>query len=314
MCTYNGESFLPEQLQSIAAQTRLPDELVICDDRSSDGTAGILNSFSAAVPFAVAVSINEKNMGTTKNFEQAIRLCSGDIIALCDQDDVWLPNKLAEIESIFESRSQTGLVFSDAQVIDKNSAVLAQRLWELANFNAVSQKKSANGGTFEVLMHCNVVTGATIAFRSKFRDLVLPIRSNRLMIHDSWIAALISAVADVVAIEVPLIQYRLHSAQQEGFRRSPHRAATKRTFCDRLEQLENIQQRLVKTGNIYSALRLSQSISHLNMRKAHLRARIELPISRPRRLWSVLCEFATGRYHCYSNGWHSIVADLFLHR
>ena len=90
MCTYNGSRHLSEQLESIGTQTRLPDELVICDDCSSDDTIRIIERFSASAPFAVRLEINTQNLGSTKNFEKAIRLCQGDLIALADQDDVWL--------------------------------------------------------------------------------------------------------------------------------------------------------------------------------------------------------------------------------
>src|SRR5690242_1846918 len=94
MCTFNGARFLPEQLESITAQTRLPDELVICDDRSADESLEIIRAFLDRPPFTVRLEINERNLGSTKNFEKAIGLCQGEIIALADQDDVWFPQKL----------------------------------------------------------------------------------------------------------------------------------------------------------------------------------------------------------------------------
>ncbi|MCA1556539.1 MAG: glycosyltransferase, partial [Acidobacteria bacterium] len=80
LCTYNGARYLPAQLDSIAAQTLLPDELVICDDCSTDETRDVITSFAARAPFAVRLYVNEVNLGSTKNFEQAISLCTGDII------------------------------------------------------------------------------------------------------------------------------------------------------------------------------------------------------------------------------------------
>src|SRR3954470_17842517 len=91
MCTYNGARFLGEQLASVAAQTRPPDELVVCDDRSTDETASLVRDFAAAAPFRVRLHVNERNLGSTRNFERAVSLCEGDLIALSDQDDEWLP-------------------------------------------------------------------------------------------------------------------------------------------------------------------------------------------------------------------------------
>src|ERR1019366_197610 len=89
LCTYNGERFLSQQLASIGKQTRLPDELVVCDDSSTDRTVAIVREFAASVSFPVRVFENQRNLGSAANFERAIRLCDGDLIALSDQDDIW---------------------------------------------------------------------------------------------------------------------------------------------------------------------------------------------------------------------------------
>lgn len=87
LCTHNGSAYLTEQLASIAAQTRLPDELVVCDDRSSDDTPRLLADFAARAPFPVQVVVNSENLGSTAKFAKAISLCQGDFIALSDQAD-----------------------------------------------------------------------------------------------------------------------------------------------------------------------------------------------------------------------------------
>ena len=89
MCTYNGAEFLPAQLQSILTQSRPPDEIIICDDRSTDDTQALLKKFATESPIPIAVHINDHNLGSVKNFERTISLCTGDVIALSDQDDVW---------------------------------------------------------------------------------------------------------------------------------------------------------------------------------------------------------------------------------
>ena len=89
LATYNGAVYLKEQLESIAAQTRTPDELVISDDQSTDDTLRVIEEFAATAGFPVRLSVNEANLGIAKNFEKAISLCRGDLIFLSDQDDVW---------------------------------------------------------------------------------------------------------------------------------------------------------------------------------------------------------------------------------
>src|SRR5690349_20095217 len=124
MCTYNGARFLPEQLESIAAQTRLPGELVVCDDRSTDESAEIVRDFARRSPFSVRLEINQENLGSTKNFEKAIGLCQGEIIALADQDDVWHGQKLSCLAGVLENDDRIGAVFSDAELIEENSRPL----------------------------------------------------------------------------------------------------------------------------------------------------------------------------------------------
>src|SRR3982751_1684084 len=120
MCTYNGAEFLPAQLESIVRQARKADEIVICDDGSTDESRSLLKKFAADAPVPVSLRFNEKNLGSVKNFEQAIQLCSGDVIALSDQDDVWRSDKLQLIEEAFGRSPSAGLVFSDAELVDEN--------------------------------------------------------------------------------------------------------------------------------------------------------------------------------------------------
>src|SRR5579862_2176323 len=101
MCTFNGERFVSAQLESIATQSRPPDEVVICDDGSSDGTQEIVRKFALSSPFPIRFAVNPRNLGSTKNFEQAISRCEGAIVALADQDDVWYRYKLERIEKAF---------------------------------------------------------------------------------------------------------------------------------------------------------------------------------------------------------------------
>ncbi len=108
LCTYNGERFLNQQLASMAQQTRLPDELVVCDDRSTDRTLTMVREFAASAPYPVRIFQNEQNLGFAANFERAIRLCQGNLIALSDQDDIWYPIRLQRSEHEFTCPSRSG--------------------------------------------------------------------------------------------------------------------------------------------------------------------------------------------------------------
>jgi glycosyltransferase involved in cell wall biosynthesis len=141
LCTYNGERFLPQQLASIVQQTRLPDELIVCDDGSSDQTVRITRDFAASASFPVRISKND-NLGFVANFERAIRLCGGDRITLCDQDDIWYPNRFERTEQEFNAHPEVGLVFSDGDLIDDQDRLQATRLWP--RFSFAGKRKGQN--------------------------------------------------------------------------------------------------------------------------------------------------------------------------
>jgi glycosyltransferase involved in cell wall biosynthesis len=214
LCTYNGEKYLREQLRSIAAQTRLPDELVICDDGSTDPTAAIIDEFSRSVPFPVRFIRNPENLGSTKNFEKAIGLCIGDLIALSDQDDIWLPEKLARQSEMMERDSSLGGVFSDAELIDATSARLNKCLWGSIQFRHGEQKRLQEGRAIDILLRRNVVTGATLMVRASLRPQFLPI--PEIWVHDGWIAWMLVLHSKLRLIEQSLIEYRIHPSQQAG--------------------------------------------------------------------------------------------------
>jgi glycosyltransferase involved in cell wall biosynthesis len=319
MCTYNGSRFLSAQLESIASQTRLPDEVVVCDDGSSDNTVEIVKRFSASAPFPVRLEINKTNLGSTKNFEKAIGLCTGNLIALADQDDVWLEKKLETIEKEFESKPKVGIVFSDAELVDENLQPLGTRLWTSIRFDENGRRELKSERRLNVLLPGWTVTGATMAFRLKFRTLALPIPNDVPMIHDGWIAVVIATVADISFIEQPLVKYRQHEQQQIGApeattRQEPTgvegvRHAVNRTNpYDRMISIaEKVRSRIVERSEEFDC---SAALRNLDEHIHHFRTRSALPENKLKRLPLVLREVASRRYHLYSNGLHSAVKDL----
>ena len=325
MCTFNGGAYVGEQLESIAAQTRPPDELVVCDDRSEDGTREALEAFAARAPFDVRLHFNEERLGSTKNFEKAIGLCRGSVIAMSDQDDVWLPEKLERQAAALDSAPGAGMVFSDAEVVDERLRPLGYTVWGHVKFGPEDQRAVRAGGAFDLLLARNVVAGATMAFRSRFKDLLLPIpeeyslkREGRLLLHDGWIALLISAVAGVTVTDGPLMKYRQHAAQQVGSKEKSGGAASVRAavsrpnvFAVEIGQLTAARDRLSAKDPAVSA----RAVSELDSKIAHLRARAEMPgRGGARRLPRVLREVLTLRYHRYSNGVRSAAKDLLMKR
>jgi glycosyltransferase involved in cell wall biosynthesis len=213
MATYNGAAYVEAQLDSLAAQTCRPDELVVCDDGSTDATVALLGAFARRAPFPVRIHLNATRLGPTANFEQAIRQCRGDVIALCDQDDIWHPDKLSRLAAPF-AIPRIGAVFSDAELIDAAGALAGRRLWAAVGFTPTKQRRAEHGRVFDVLLAHNVVTGATMAFRAAYRQQVLPIPP--IWVHDAWIALVVAALADLSLIAEPLMRYRVHVHQAVG--------------------------------------------------------------------------------------------------
>jgi glycosyltransferase involved in cell wall biosynthesis len=308
LCTYNGERFLSRQLASMQQQTRLPDELVICDDCSTDSTKEILNEFAASAGFPVKIMSNEVNLGFVANFERAIRLSQGDLIALSDQDDIWDPMRLQRSEQEFLTHPEVGLVFSDADIIDDQDQLTGTRLWQNFGF-AGERKQRLLAGDYTVLAKNRFVTGATVMFRSRLRQNCLPIGSGWL--HDEWIAATAAAVADLMPIESPLIRYRQHPAQQVGLspgsslrdRHQRHWSELSRQIGLLEEMCNNLsKQPLTRRGEALYACY-----------KAHLRFarfRYSLPESRISRLSAMLGEYAS--YSTLGSGVRSMATDFVL--
>lgn len=316
MCTYNGADFLSDQLESILAQSRPPDEIVVCDDGSTDETQSLLKQFAATSPVPISLHFNEKNLGSVRNFEKAINLCTGDVIALSDQDDVWRADKLHRTEDAFRTAPKAGLVFSDAEIVDEDLKSLERRMWDDIGFDAHKRKLVRLGRALEVLITGWTVTGATMAFRSEFVKLSLPIPDGIAMIHDGWIALTVATVADVVMIEEPLIKYRQHGKQQIGApERKPEaeepnvmQAFRRRNnSADLYKILETLEQRLVSQSASYDT---RNALSFVSDYSFHLNVRANLPQNRLNRLPRILRELMTRRYHEYANGFKSAAKDL----
>jgi glycosyltransferase involved in cell wall biosynthesis len=313
MCSHNGAAFLREQLDSLLAQSRPPDELIVCDDASTDGTAQILETFSRRATFPVRLSVNYTKLGTTRNFENAINACSGDLIFLCDQDDVWHPDKIEVVEQTFQTDPRIGLVFSDAELVDQSLNPRANNLFAQIGFEQSQQELVRTGRVLELCLRGNYICGATMGFRSVFKSLVLPMPNYGPLIHDGWIGLMVAAVAGVTFIDRPLIKYRQHAAQQVGSPRATRLEGimrAKRTarmfYVTQAEQLQEALARLVDYGiDARQELLFRQKIIHLNQRAG-------LPKSQLRRASSISKEILSRRYHRFSQGWFSAAKDLFM--
>lgn len=195
MATYNGATYLREQLDSLVHQTRLPDELVISDDCSTDDTWRLIKAFAVEAPFPVHARRNDTNLGYAGNFEKALGRCAGDLIFLCDQDDVWFLKKIESIAALAESDRHNMVFMNDAEIT--NEALVATGLTKLGQIRAAGMPNSA------------FVMGCCAAIRKEFVDICLPIPAAYGS-HDSWIMTMADGIGRRRIVEEPMQQYRRH--------------------------------------------------------------------------------------------------------
>ncbi len=313
LCTFEGERFLAEQLAGIRTQDRPPDELVACDDGSTDGTVELLRAFATAAPFPVRVEVNPARLGSSDNFARAIGLCTGDRIALADQDDVWLPGKLAALDTALTADPGAGFAFSDAEVVDAVLKPLGYTLWEAIRFGARERARFAAGGGFECLLRRYRVTGATLMFRAALRERFLPVPAG--WVHDAWIALVLSAIGRGVPVPTALVRYRQHAGQQHGggmrTLAADYAAANRLTAdtCDAVADRYAAALERLKPLPDVSVVRLKLLAGKVafHRRRADLRRRGRLV-----RLPGVLAELARGTYRRYARGLLAAVQDVLL--
>ena len=317
LCTYNGEKYLQRQLDSIFNQSRLPDELVICDDASRDSTLDILKNYRDAHPDIIRLVENPQNLGYKKNFEQAISLCSGDIILLSDQDDIWMPYRVEQSISALNQHPECCYVFSDAKLIDSDDKPLGKNLWSSINFSRPKQKIFADTDLqAAVLSQKNYVTGATLAFRTDCRDLVLPIPTTDNLIHDHWIALILSLTGHYgVAIGTPLISYRIHENQQigAGNLKKSKTPRIKRTHYQKLLSRKEFLNSLLLSAND-NVINSELFKKNMNTILDHIDRRLEIVSTRSfvRRLALVARYFKYGIYKHFTSPWMRACKDLLL--
>ena len=197
MTTFNGARYLAEQLNSFAAQTRLPDELVVGDDGSTDTTAAILAEFAAHAPFPVRVIVNAAQLGPSRNFAETIVRCEGDVILLSDQDDRWEPEKLQLMVDYLAAHPLCWLATHDAALMDGDG--------RQSGLTMGGQITAAGGDPPR-----DLVAGCCMAIDARLARLYDPPPPTRT--HDAWL----TAIADLLQLRgwvaLPLIAYRRHGA------------------------------------------------------------------------------------------------------
>ena len=315
MCTYNGARFILEQLESIANQTQLPDEVIVCDDCSSDGTLDVVARFASNAHFMLSYHKNPAQLGVAKNFERAISLCTGDIIFLCDQDDVWLPQKIEKMIAVFHANEQVKLVFSNAFITDSKLNRLGYTVWDRFGMDKKSQSAITGKDPLSFLIRNYAITGATMAFRASLKDKISPI--PKVWIHDAWIVCMAASQGSIATVVEPLILYRQHEANVIGGRRLSLREKFIRTRQMPPDDIELDVSRFIELLNKFKSIaepkvRLHHLIE-INSKIEHLRARKEMYfLNFSKRLMMVMRELFKLSYFKFSKGFVSAITDLIL--
>ena len=311
-CTYNGAPFLDKQLRSLTDQTVLPDEIVVVDDGSRDDSVRIATEFARNVDRRVRVVVesNPSNLGVVGNFEKALSRCSGDLVFLCDQDDLWDRRKIEIMSREFDRRSDLLLLFTDARLLDAKGADLSQTLFEALEVSGRERRLIHDGAGFSALIARNLVTGATVALRRTLIAVAAPFPAE--WIHDEWLAIVAASIGKIEALDDRLIGYRQHVANQIGVRRLTFPEKVRKASRPRGDYYARLQRRTEILVDRLQALGPRVPEAHLRCAKdklAHVRFRSALPANRFARLMPIIGEITTGRYRRYSSGLPNIARD-----
>lgn len=317
MCTYNGAAYIQQQLESILRQSVLPAQIVISDDGSSDGTIENIESFwekqlhhnASLASIQMTIIRNAASLGVTKNFEQALRACVHPLIALCDQDDVWMPSKLEELSNLFNQDDELLLVFTDSRLVDADGAPLGYTSFGTLGVSKAEKKAFEEGNGSTVLLKRNLATGATVMLKKTLLHIATPFPSD--WVHDEWLALVSSFAGKILMSEECLIDYRQHGKNQIGMKKPGLRHYIGRLIFPRSERNAKLfvraeqmsKHRFFQSNNPDAFIAASGKLSHEVARQG-------LPQARIKRIKLVLHEMRTGRYHDFGLGYQDIARDL----
>jgi glycosyltransferase involved in cell wall biosynthesis len=218
MTTFNGRVYVERQVESLLSQRRLPDEVVVGDDGSTDGTFEYLKSVArtSSVPFRVRR--NPDRMGWRANFMAVAERCTGDLIAFCDQDDVWYPEKLSRMEDTLRD-PDIQLAYHNARLIDDEDAVIGTLFGD--SDGTVTRHQGLTADLWaSVLGFSMVFRRDVLRYSGYWEDSIDKLDQGERAAHDQWVQFVAAVLGDVVYVNEPLVGYRLHGSNSMGYRRT----------------------------------------------------------------------------------------------
>ena len=211
LATFNGEKYLKDQLDSILNQTYKDFKLIVSDDCSTDSTKSILEEYKKKDD-RIEIYYQEQNLGVVENFEFLLKKVETKYFMFADQDDIWKEEKIEKsVKKMDETNSD--LVYSDLEVVNEKLEVTYESYWKLKGIYDKIKKYN----NFESLYLNNFVTGCTIIAKSEWIKKVLPLpKTSKYVLHDYWLALIISETGRITYIEEPLMKYRQHKNNNIG--------------------------------------------------------------------------------------------------
>jgi glycosyltransferase involved in cell wall biosynthesis len=301
MAAFEGENFISRQVESILCQTRAPDEIIICDDSRNSHTWDAIKDIAEKHEDIVKYFRNDSQLGVSKNFEKAISLCSGDIIFLSDQDDVWETTKVAELSSLLNDNPDCGGSFCNSELVDEDLKPLGVTHWDLRGFNG--------DGGMDFFLKRVPAAGHNMAFKSDMKNLLLPFPELKEC-HDTWIGLLIATVSGWAVCDKVLTKFRQHDSNlSQAGRGGQLKAALDsiKSGADRWNAV--LYGELIKrlTGKVEPEI-----LEMLEDRREHSAVRAEMNHNIFKRLPLICREIKNKRYFKYGRGWKNVIQDTFL--
>ncbi len=256
MATYNGETYIKEQIESILNQTISDFELIICDDCSKDHTVDILNSYKDNDKRIILIQ-NEKNLGFKKNFEKAISYCKGDYIAFCDQDDIWTPDHL---EILYNEIADKDLICGNAELVDQKGDSMNLTTYQcLSNFVL----PDSNVELFKKLLHGNFAQGTALMISKRIAKDFLPI-PECVKFHDWWAASIACLNNGCKYTDKIVLKYRQHGSNQTVTKKYNIVAAIKNALEQKTAKKLEYQEKIAYANELLKKTNEQEFVDELN--------------------------------------------------
>lgn len=231
LCTYNGERYLKQQMDSLLAQSYPNLELIISDDASSDQTLSILNSYTHS---NLHIYQNEYNVGYNKNFEACLQRCTGEYICISDQDDEWDKDKVVKL---YKAIDTSPMAFTDSALINEKSESLNQTMSQFLRKPFQSIRSPLE------LVYTNIVSGHSMLFDRKLLDIALPVPND--IFYDWWLAFIASTQGNIHYLNETLVNHREHDQsamlQHAKTQKRNHKLIKHQELLRRLELFIDVQ-------------------------------------------------------------------------